>query len=87
MYCRKCGKENDDNAYKCVNCGQTLQQINGPPPVTQYIPNYLVQAILVTIFCCLFTGIPAIVYAAQVNGYVQSGNIPSAIGASKNAKM
>ena len=32
------------------------------------VPNYLVQAILTTIFCCLPFGIVAIVFAAQVNG-------------------
>jgi Tfp pilus assembly protein PilE len=24
MYCPKCGKKNDDNAYKCTKCGKTL---------------------------------------------------------------
>jgi len=25
MYCPKCGKKNDDNAYKCVKCGTIIQ--------------------------------------------------------------
>jgi interferon-induced transmembrane protein len=55
------------------------------PPV--YVPNYLVFAILATVFCCLPAGIPAIVYAAQVNGKLQAGDIAGAQIASKNAKM
>jgi hypothetical protein len=51
------------------------------------VPNYLVFAILVTILCCLPAGIPAIVYAAQVNGKLQAGDIAGAQLASKNAKM
>jgi competence protein ComGC len=26
MYCPKCGKKNDDNAYKCTKCGTVIQQ-------------------------------------------------------------
>jgi len=51
------------------------------------VPNYLVQAILCTVFCCLPFGIVAIVYAAQVNGKVAAGDIAGAEAASKNAKM
>lgn len=51
------------------------------------IPNYLVQAILCTLCCCLPAGIPAIVYAAQVNGKLDAGDIAGAAKASNNAKM
>jgi hypothetical protein len=46
-----------------------------------------VFAILATILCCLPAGIPAIVYAAQVNGKLQAGDLAGAQAASKNAKM
>jgi hypothetical protein len=52
-----------------------------------YVPNYLVFAILSTVLCCLPAGIPAIVYAAQVNGKLQVGDIAGAQIASQNAKM
>ena len=39
----------------------SYQQPGGPPP-----PNYLVWAILATIFCCLPLGIPAIVMAEGI---------------------
>lgn len=57
---------------------------NAPPANIQ---NYLVFSILTTIFCCLPAGVVSIVYAAQVNGKVQSGDIAGAMEASKNAKL
>lgn len=84
MYCPKCGAQNDDNAWKCVQCGNILQQDTQTPPT--HIPNYLVQSILCTLFCCLPFGIIAIVYAAQVNGKLEKGDIAGAQNASKNAK-
>lgn len=53
----------------------------GTPP-----PNYLVWAILSTIFCCLPLGIVSIVFAAQVNSKWQMGDIDGAMNSSKNAK-
>jgi hypothetical protein len=52
-----------------------------------YVQNHLVFAILVTILCCLPAGVPAILYAAQVNGKLQAGDIAGARTASKKAKM
>jgi len=51
------------------------------------VPNYLVQAILTTIFCCLPFGIVSIVYAAQVNGKLQAGDRAGAVQSSRNARM
>jgi hypothetical protein len=87
MYCRECGAQNDDNAWKCVQCGAVLHQEAQPSPPPIQIPNYLVQSILCTIFCCLPFGIPAIVYAAQVNSKIASGDIYGAQEASRKAKM
>ncbi|MCZ7593199.1 MAG: CD225/dispanin family protein [Kiritimatiellae bacterium] len=90
MYCRKCGTQNDDNAYKCVKCGEILQHTGGgggSGTAPQQIPNYLAQSILVTLLCCLPLGIPAIVFSAQVNGKVQAGDIQGAMEASRKAKM
>ncbi|MBD2354252.1 CD225/dispanin family protein [Tolypothrix sp. FACHB-123] len=53
---------------------------------SQNVPNYLPQAILVTLFCCLPFGIVAIVYAAQVNTKLQVGDYEGAMQASKSAK-
>jgi hypothetical protein len=50
-------------------------------------PNYLVFAILVTIFCCQIPGIVSIVFAAQVNSKWSSGDYDGALNASRNAKL
>lgn len=50
------------------------------------IPNYLWQSIVVTILCCWPFGIPAIVYAAKVDGLQSRGDIPGAMAASASAK-
>lgn len=86
MFCRKCGNLNNDGSHKCRSCGSILQEGSIPQPVQQ-IPNYLVQSILVSLFCCLPLGIPAIVFAAQVNSKVQLGDIEGAIESSRKAKQ
>jgi|SRR5579863_7676904 Interferon-induced transmembrane protein/zinc-ribbon domain len=96
MFCTQCGANNADNALVCAQCGRSLQPgtPGAPLPVTGVVlppgatvPNYLVFAILATVFCCLPLGIPAIVYAAQVNGKLQAGDLAGAQMASKNAKL
>ena len=65
------------------------QQWNPPPPPTgapANVPNYLVPAII-SLFCCWPLAIVAIIFAAQVNGKVQSGDIAGAVDASKKAKL
>lgn len=52
-----------------------------PPP-----NNYLVWAILSTIFCCLPAGIVSIVFAAQVNSKWAAGDHAGAQRSSANAR-
>ena len=95
MFCPQCGANNADTAVVCAQCGRSLQPGAPTPlpvagvvqPPGAEIPNYLVFAILVTVLCCLPTGIPAIIYAAQVNGKLQMGDLAGAKAASDNAKM
>lgn len=101
MFCPQCGTSNVDGALVCRQCGRTLAMAPPPPPPMQpgilqppgayvppaVVPNYLVFAILTTLLCCLPAGIPAIVYASQVNSKLQMGDIAGAQLASKNAKM
>jgi Interferon-induced transmembrane protein/zinc-ribbon domain len=86
LFCTKCGTQNDDNAYKCVKCGEVLQQAHGPVTPVK-IPNYLVQSILITLCCCLPFGIVSIVYAAQVNSKANAGDLQGALDCSGKAKM
>ena len=98
MFCTQCGANNADTAAVCIQCGRNLQpaappvplQATGvviPPGPPVQVDNYLVFAILSTVLCCLPAGIPAIVYASQVNAKLQAGDIAGAQLASKNAKM
>jgi hypothetical protein len=51
------------------------------------IQSYLPYAIVVSLCCCLPLGIPAIVFAAQVNSKLASGDVAGAQAASDKAKM
>jgi hypothetical protein len=60
-----------------------------PPPSSgthDKVPNYLIPAIISAI-CCLPLGIVAIIFAAQVNGKVATGDMAGALNSSKKAKM
>jgi len=48
--------------------------------------NYLIESILVTVFCCLPFGIVGIVNAAQVNTKFDLGDYEGALKASKEAQ-
>lgn len=90
MYCRKCGQENDANAFRCVQCREVVQDLPSPSAGTGYrpeVPNHLVLAILATFFCCLPFGIVAIVYASQVNGKLDAGDVAGAEEASRQASL
>jgi hypothetical protein len=64
------------------------QQWSSPSAsATSDIQNYLIPAILSTIFCCLPLGVVSIIFATQVNSKVASGDIAGAMEASKKAKM
>lgn len=61
-------------------------EFTNQPQVPQAQPkNWLVESILVTIFCCLPFGVAGIVFAAQVNSKFASGDYSGAAEASKNA--
>ncbi len=57
------------------------------PPAGTQVENYLVWAILSTVCCCLPFGIPAIVFASQVNTKLALGDVTAAREASRKAKM
>lgn len=63
----------------------SVQQPSSSPGI--HIPNYLWQSIVVTVFCCPPFGVPAIVYAAKVDGLRAAGDIQGAMSASATAKM
>jgi hypothetical protein len=87
MKCPYCKEENPPGALKCIFCGEPLGGGRTVDARTEYVPDYLVQAILVTIFCCLPFGIPAIVFAARVKAFSMSGQYPMAREVSDKARM
>jgi hypothetical protein len=90
MFCPKCGAQNSDAASFCVSCGQPLNAAASstgsgtygtpPPPPVQNAgmgvkpKNWLVESILVTIFCCLPLGIVGIINASKVDGKFAAGD-------------
>ncbi|MCX7886492.1 MAG: CD225/dispanin family protein [Verrucomicrobiae bacterium] len=64
-----------------------LTPSSAQPTAPAYVPNYLAQAILVTLCCCWPFGILAIVFAAQVNSKLRAGDLVGAQEASRRAKM
>lgn len=63
--------------------GGAFNNSNIVPPMPE---NYLVWAILSTIFCCWPIGIPAIINAAKVSSAYGAGDYAGAQKASENAK-
>jgi hypothetical protein len=80
--------------------GYETRTVQEPPPVQEpprfgevrppgaNVPGYLLPAsIAATLFCCLPTGIAAIVYSAQANSKSQAGDTAGASQAVKNANI
>jgi len=76
------GQQPGQPPYGQPQYGSPYGQPAGTPP-----PNYLVWAILSTVLCCLPLGIASIVYAAQVNGKYQAGDLAGAQESSRKAKQ
>jgi hypothetical protein len=92
MYCSKCGKLVDDNVQFCPYCGTNLGKEVEPikvdePNKAKYPPeNYLIWAILSTLFCCWPVGIVSIVHASKVESAFNRGAYNGALDASQKAK-
>ena len=74
MFCTNCGAEIDDKAVVCPKCGVPVQGANANTPT---VPNNPAGTIL-SLFCCLPLGIPAVVFACQVNSKLKAGDIEGA---------
>ncbi len=87
MFCWKCGQEAPEGAASCPVCGSPLGG-SAPPAVRQRVdvPNYLVQSILLTIFCCMPFGVVALVYSAMAMGAANSGDHAAAVRSSNQAR-
>jgi hypothetical protein len=54
---------------------------------TDYLPNYLAPAVIVTFICCMPLGAVALIYAARVNGKQIAGQWEEARKASESARL
>lgn len=82
MYCTNCGTERPDHATVCAQCQQKV--VTYAPP--ESVPNHLVQAILVTLCCCLPFGVVALIYSSQVNTKLAVGDVAGAQASSRLAR-
>lgn len=85
MTCGKCGAAIADDVNVCPQCGTSVARPTVVEGKAAAIPNHLVGAIISTLCCCLPFGIPAIIFAAQVNSKVAAGDYEGARRSSKNA--
>lgn len=90
MFCSQCGKQIPDDTQSCPECqASSLKMDSAGPAVAPAnrveVKSGLVQAILVTLFCCLPFGIVAIVYAARVSGLAAAGDIAGAQEAARKS--
>lgn len=66
--------------FKSENIGYSSGPARFPPK------NWLVESILVTVFCCLPLGIVGIIYAASVESKYANGDTEGARSAAQTAK-
>lgn len=98
-FCSKCGTEFNDGAQFCPKCGQptnaaSQQQVYQQPAQAYQQPQQrpvqpnsnMVMAILTTLFCCLPTGIYAIIQASKVDKLYFAGEYDEAEKAAGEAK-
>jgi hypothetical protein len=58
----------------------------GVPMILGPIPNYMTQAVLVTLFCCLPLGIVGIIRAGEVNKRLAVNDYAGALAASNSTR-
>ena len=93
-YCKQCGYAMNTAAAAAPPPPPTPQPFVQPPMVQPgqipvvplQIPSYMVQAVLVTLFCCLPLGIVGIFKANTINKKIRAGDIPGAFADSKANK-
>ena len=102
MFCSKCGAENNEGSQFCSKCGVAIAYAVAQPSTANAVQggrvsstvqshpapdSFLLQAILVTLCCCLPFGIPSIVYSSQVNAKFSSGDIDGSHESARKARF
>jgi Tfp pilus assembly protein PilE len=86
MYCPKCGKKNDDNAYKCTKCGKILHEEPGGKKSNTAVIVLVIAGIVIglLIFIAILAAIaiPSFVnYQAKARNAVAQAEIKNACNA------
>ena len=82
LICKKCGKENDTNAWQCVVCGHNLHE-----EVKKVKPkNYIVLSVLLML-SCIPTAIVSFIYGLKVNSSFVTGEYDAMETYSQKAKL
>nr|XP_030142190.3 proline rich transmembrane protein 1B isoform X2 [Taeniopygia guttata] len=66
------------------------QQAAGPSPAgrgPQLPKDYMVESVVVTLFCCLLTGLIALVYSYEARAALARGDLAQAYAASRKAEL
>ena len=85
-FCYNCKAETTPEATICMKCGVGLNNATQRNVADQPQPKtWLVESILVTLFCCLPFGIAGIVNAANVSSKFSAGDFEGAKRASQQA--
>jgi hypothetical protein len=88
MFCAKCGAQNDDNAFRCTRCGEVLMRgAAGDGSGLGPAKAPLAAAIIVTLFCCVPSGIVSIVYASMAMGKNNEGRYEEAHDLARKANI
>ncbi len=64
MFCPECGAQNDDNAWKCVSCGEELHR-----PVVQSVPPVQSGKAIASMVCSI-AGLLACLFVGQIVGLI-----------------
>ncbi|RPI76245.1 MAG: hypothetical protein EHM45_13525 [Desulfobacteraceae bacterium] len=87
MFCSKCGSPNDDNAFKCVQCGTVIQAV--PPPVVSVkqsnAPIVIIMVVVGLFFLIMVIGILAAIAIPQFAAYRTRAHDAMASAALSNA--
>jgi hypothetical protein len=86
-YDRRDRDDRDDDRYEDRDDFRYDDDDRGDYRLREPIPTYLVQSILITLFCCTLGGIIALVNAAQVDGKVRQGRYAEARQLSDRARL
>jgi Tfp pilus assembly major pilin PilA len=87
MFCPKCGSPNDDNAFKCLQCGAVIQAV--PPPVISVkqsnAPIVIIVVVVGLFFLIGVIGILAAIAVPQFLAYRVKSYDATASAALNNA--